>query len=441
MSTDLEGVPRINLGAFRTHFPDLANLMDEMDIELPKIIVAGHRTESAASKLIETLFGFSVCLKEINHPVEYHFIRDKSCRDNEAFCRVGKCLVEIDLATECETTVVDRLIELNDWEDDYPGLHPLVLEIRANCVPNMAVIDSYCDPFDEEEEDELNPFTHVKGSPRIVVIEVAHNGCLQTHEYRRSVIRIRLELPVGSPPIEDSIPKIRKAIFRSILGHAEIKRIVNEIHKRLGELDGPIPETDNGKQRLLCNMVEAFKKTIEEDLDSNSVCKSTFSQMKIICPLVNDPLRSMEGMMLQFRTICDKTAEYHFSRFPPIVSELKKLSTALLDNTIAPHLKQTIDLVSEPHFVLAHEFLCLSKPNCEGACGNEILAKAFIGPVINRMRHTLIARVKSQLYSWISLLEEPEAITNERNQLRKKMKLIHNLNASSAFYNGKLRCN
>jgi len=35
--------PRVNLNAFRTHFPDVIHLAEELDIQLPTIVVVGDR--------------------------------------------------------------------------------------------------------------------------------------------------------------------------------------------------------------------------------------------------------------------------------------------------------------------------------------------------------------------------------------------------------------
>ncbi len=146
----------------------------------------------------------------------------------------------------------------------------------------------------------------------------------------------------------------------------------------------------------------------------------------------------MDDLMVIFRNLCDSTADDYFSRFPLIVSELQKISNALLDNIIERELKQTIDFVSQSHFVLAHEYLCY-KTSSQTSCEYFALMKEFMRPVVDRMRHMLFAIVESQLFSWIPLLEEPETITNERTRLRKKMKLMHNAYASSAYYGGYAR--
>jgi len=442
MSIDREArmdsaVSTINLGAFSNHFPDVIQLTKEFNLELPKIVVVGRRSESAASRLIEALSGFSVCLKEINNPVTYRFIKDNTCGDNEAFCTVGETKVEIDLATEYET-VIERLTEHNNWEPDSHDFDSIELEIRANCLANVEIVDLPFDPI-SLIEDWLDQYADPEESPRIVTIELGL-GERDLELDSESFVRVSLDLSVGST--EDFISKIRSALLQSILEHSDINTARDKVFKKLSELDGHISATNNGKRRMLSNMFKVYTETLEDVLRFVLVCYDLFPDMmrshpEKVCPLVNDPSQTIDGIMEAFRKICDGTAQDHFSRFPLIVSELMKISHALLEHIVRPRLKETLEILSQNPFLLAHEFVCINREHPDhNACGYVFLMGAFMGPGIDRMRHTLIAKVESQLFSWIPLLQEPEAITNERNQLRKKMKLMHNAYASIKYYDG-----
>jgi hypothetical protein len=138
---------RMNLKTFRSHFPDLVDLAQQWKIDLPKIVVIGKRNDSGVKDLIQSLFGFSIRLKEINDPVLYRFIKDDTCGDNEAFCTVNDALVEIDLMTEYET-VIDQISQWDALKEELDGgrCH-IYLDIRANFIDNVEVMDVPFDSF------------------------------------------------------------------------------------------------------------------------------------------------------------------------------------------------------------------------------------------------------------------------------------------------------
>jgi len=125
----------------------------------------------------------------------------------------------------------------------------------------------------------------------------------------------------------------------------------------------------------------------------------------------------------------------HFARFPAIVLELEKIANWLLETIVKRRLKHAFDFVSQRQFVLAHEFAsCDLDDDSEDECEYNVIAEAYMGPVVDLMRQTLVAKIESQLFSWSHLLGEPEAITNERTRLRKKMKLMHNACTTIKYY-------
>jgi hypothetical protein len=193
-------------------------------------------------------------------------------------------------------------------------------------------------------------------------------------------------------------------------------------------------------------MFEGYKECIVERFQFALVCRDAVSDLKDSpdqqakhCPMVHDASKTFDGIMMRLGSICEKSAEKYFSRFLTIRLELKKISNSLLDTMVNPPLKQAFEYVSQSHFMLAHEFACADDDDDE--CDYECLMEAFMGPVIDRMRCDLVAQVESQLFSWVHLLQESEAITNERDQLQKKMKLMHNVYASTKEWDDKSEIN
>jgi hypothetical protein len=422
---------RMNLKTFRNHFPDLVELAEQWKIDLPKIVVIGKRNDSRVKNLIQDLFGLSICLKGINNPIVYRFINDETCEDDQVLCSVNDALVEFDLLTESES-LKDRLAELNDLRDDLEPTAPLVeLNIRANSVDSIEFVDLHFLSFD------CAKYWLVRCLPRenyqpVVAIDVGIGaGDLIPHYPSYT----RVSLDNSSVGLSQCIPKIRNAIIKSTLHSVTFKKVRYEFQGRLADLDGPIPKTDNRKRRILSSMFEGFKETIEDRFQFSSVCSDTVADLMNSphreakhCPMVHETSKTIDGIMMRLGGICEKSAEEYFSRFPAIGLELKKISNTLLETMVNPPLKRAFEYVSKSHFMLAHEFLC--DDDDDDACGYVCLIEAFMGPVIDRMRCDLVAQVEFQLFSWVHLLEESEAITKERDLLRKKMKLMHNVYAS-----------
>jgi len=228
--------------------------------------------EAVSADVIKALFGFSICLKEINKPVSYRFIKDDSCDDNEAFCTVGESLIDIDLMTEFET-VIERVIELNDWRKNTTSNKPIVLEIRSSWVANVEVIDLPMDPYCSLKS-QLDGCYYLVNSPRSVTIKLAV-GDGDSH----SPVNVSLDLSAGSTSIEGAIPKIRLAILQSLVWYFTEGEVWDNIRSRLVDIDGPIPEPEKSKRRILSKMFKQYRKTLEEHLEWEYVRNDTISDV------------------------------------------------------------------------------------------------------------------------------------------------------------------
>jgi len=434
---------RMNLKTFRNHFADLVDLAEQWQIDLPKIVVIGKRNDSGVKDLIQNLFGFSICLKEINDPVLYRFIKDDTCGDNEAFCTVNDALVEIDLMTEYET-VIDQISQWDALKEEVDGgREPICLDIRANFIDNVEVMDVRFDSFSSTKY-WLGQFQmrHVMNHAMVAIDRGITPGGDLIRDYA-----VCTRASLGSLAIEECIPKIRLAIFESLIASPQFQKVHREFQVRLMQLDGPIPETENRKRRMLSTMFREYKESLDKIFLFASVCRDTVADVRKlphkanVCPIVDESSRTLGAMILRFRTILDERANANFPRFPLIISELVKISQVLLETMVNSPLKQGFGYVSQSHFTLAHEFVCTNRRDGAERCEYEVLAEAFMGFVIDRMRHKLFAIIESQLFSWVHLLQESDAITNERYVLRKKMKLMHNVYASMKKSDNKTKSN
>jgi hypothetical protein len=123
-----------------------------------------------------------------------------------------------------------------------------------------------------------------------------------------------------------------------------------------------------------------------------------------------------------------------FSRFPLIESDLNKVPKALIDEIAQPMLEGIFNYLSQSHFNVIHEFVCPIRGVRGYNCKYVHFAEAQIRNILEEIRvkigPRLLHEVSLLLPQWTYSMREPEEITEERDELRKKLKSMH------AFYVG-----
>lgn len=213
-------------------------------------------------------------------------------------------------------------------------------------------------------------------------------------------------------------------VIQSIRSHVLIDLVRNQIHtprqasrKRLLELGEAIPVTPQDQYKFLSALfaryTEGMKNAfIYEDLE---ICNGSASRM-------------LEHSLKRILEIFDSVASKTFSRFPPVLEEMKKISISLSSDFIRPRLEQVAIHLHQNHFLLLHAFEC-ETGDCSGKCAYVLLFRATITQLMDRVRSSLFTIVANKLPSWVCFLHEPGSTRLERERLKRKLKVMHKLYA------------
>jgi len=416
---------RMNLKTFRTHFAELVDLAEQWQIDWPKLVFIGNRNESAVKNLIECLFGFAIDLKDITNPVEYRFIDDESCGDDQVFCTVGRSSVEIDFPDEYDL-LIDRINRYSDWIMPADGYRPIIVEMRGKGLNKMEIVDS--------------PLSCTKGmfdslaraSAKLHPIIAITVGVAESAFVPASFVRVNIEPPpVGSGSMNEFIPQIRSAILTSIANGPYMARTRSQVINQLTELGDPSPTTDLGKLRYLLKSSSDYKSSLEGSLGECLISREFKNQLhrrlRMFCD--KETYTLVELFMERLREIFCWLVPRGFSRFPLIKSELSRVSSTLLDTIAQPMLDGTVNFLLQSHFKVIHEFVCpirgMHAYNCDYLYFAEALFRNVLEEIRVKVCQRLLLDVNLLLPEWTHIMRESKEISATRDKLQKKLKRMH----------------
>lgn len=395
----------MDLKNFRKHFGDIVDLVDELNsfddipkIKLPTIIVAGEFSVRG-EKAIRALAGFALRVGTIvPNPIEYNFVCDPTCSDNEAFCTINDSLVELNISTQYEE-LVDMFDELKEWGRS-TTCKPIVLTIRANCVASIRIVDIR--------------------STKIHFIEILSKyeidckegiAVVVTEEHWREGSRV--VWPCYSSGHSEAIRSIRYHILDRLIV-VQLTGLRASLRRRLVELEEAIPPTFDDKRKLLSALSARYR---------NLMNKVAFG---FLTP-GNLSSRSYEDTLKRVRQLCNRIALEIFSRFPLIVSEMAQITDKVISDFVRPVLETLAAYLLQNHFLLLHAFECGYDGKCRLDCAYSCLIWAHTSELYDKMQYTLIKSVDDNVSSWVPLLEEPGEKTQERLKLRQQIKIMQKL--------------
>jgi len=405
----------MNFETFRSHFPDVVDVVRNLKLnrcvtgsDCLRIVVVKDR--SGPVKFIESLTGFAIELeRNVLNPIEYHYICDPECEENEAFCTINDSLVELNMSTEYEE-LMDTVNELKDW-GLVTSCYPIVLKIRSSCVADIQVVDF---PLKTMELQFGQKWEEGQFEDEVIVRLDYNNPQKRYHETRDDRGHISMIKYSNDEPDKSCISSIRTLLVHSLVweqldGTRDIKR------KRLVGMGDAIPETDDRKLRFISAVFSIYKSVLVNKMDFRKISQLITEDQshKVI----------VEVVLKHYGSVFDQVAQETFCRFPLIVKEIQGISRTILTTVIRSELeKMTMNLV-QTHFVLLHAFEC-DAGTCSGDCAFVCLVNALCSALVDKMLSTVTDQVQEKLSKFVPLLQEPPAITEERLQLKQQLKAM-----------------
>jgi len=401
----------MDLTVFRKNFKDIIDLINELNsfgdmprIKLPKIMVTGKKHGCLSGKIIRELTGFVLDGEQYGlNPVEYRFIYDPTCSDDEAFCTINDSLVELDISRDYEE-LIDRCNILRDWDPNEP-CKPIVLKIRSNCVEDIEIVDirSPC----RDLEDRVSRYKSSSLNDEGGYVVVAADASL-----------LRPCSNIVWTDATDSIMSLKRVLLDEMIDKTIIS-LRESIQKRLSELGDAIPVSDHGKMKVVSVLCCRFKEAINEELTDD-----------VLTIAADDCRQFVEDNLINLQTMFHEIASEKFSRFPLIVSEIANMSMSVLQNFIRPRLEKIATNLHQTHLQLLHAFEC-GNGECCGQCSYIVLVFTATSQLIESVRSSLFASIDDNSSRWVGLLEESLAESNERETLRQKLKVMQKIFAHS----------
>jgi len=210
------------------------------------------------------------------------------------------------------------------------------------------------------------------------------------------------------------ISSIRSLLVDSLVWN-QLDRPRGILRQRLVLLGDVIPDTDDGKLKLLSALFSKYKSSLEERLDYREISQMiTDAESHFVL---------IEIVLKDFRLMCNQIAQETFCRFPLVVNEMQKVSRTLLSTVIRSALEKISMNLIQTHFVLLHAFEC-DEGKCTRNCAFFSLVNALCSGLVEHTKSFIIAQVQDQLVKYVPLMREPMAVTLERLKLKEKLKVI-----------------
>jgi len=212
--------------------------------------------------------------------------------------------------------------------------------------------------------------------------------------------------------ISDRVAEVKslrsKLLDRLILKQVHQSR--QSIKKRLIELNEAIPDAVQDRIKFLFALFDVYKDRMEKVRTRALSGKQS----------VDLTLESLEG-------ICGKVASETFSRFPLIVAEIGMISNSV-SGLFRPQIEGRIENPLQNRFALNHTVKS-KKVKCNVDDADLILIEDVLNGLIQQYQSALVTSVRDRLPNWVPLLQEPVVVTQERNELRATIKIMHKLYA------------
>ena len=178
-----------------------------------------------------------------------------------------------------------------------------------------------------------------------------------------------------------------------------------------------IPETDDQKMKLLLRLFGSYKEDMAKAVFDQVF--HDFAQMTVSGSHGGLARRSQDFIQEEFA----KVTSTSFSRFP--LMEVEGIANSVSTTVFHPRLEEITRYILQNHFLLIHSFECDHGGKCTGECAYLVLVKAFLSGLIGQYRSALVTNVENKLSTWIPLLQEPCTIIEERNELKRLLRVMH----------------
>ncbi len=317
--------------------------------------------------------------------------------------------MEIDISSQLEE-LVDNVNELKDWGERKEPCKPIVLKMRANCGADIRIVQLRI-PFYDWEEDipEYNSST-VEGVVTVV-----------TADFNQKIGR-RTPSPqvVWNTYTNGSISLLKSKLIDQIV-KKQIDGSRESIRQRLHDFGEAIPVSSLGQTKFISALFARYKDAVDKALLDVGTAISDLT-------ISSDQCRWIEHSLERIQEILESVASNTFIRFPTITGELRKVISVVLSDFVRPRLEMIASNFHQTHFLLLHEFEC-DTGNCSGQCAYVLLFRATITQLMESVRSSLFTIVANKLPSWVCFLHEPCSTKLEREQLKRKLKVMHKLYA------------